>query len=57
MKTPTISMRDFYDLPHIKGFIEVQKHNPYGSIEHLRAHKLIKECAKTYNADQYIGEY
>lgn len=45
---------EFYQTPEVKSAIEIQKRNPFGSIEHRRAHKMIGQVAEYYGiADEY----
>lgn len=54
---PTISMRDFLELPEIKAAQEIQKRNPYRSEPHRKAHDAIMAEATKYGAQNFIGDY
>ena len=55
--TPTISMRDFMELPIVRAAQEILKRNPYGSAAHLTAFADVVAEAAKYNAQEFIGEY
>lgn len=54
---PTISMRDFFQLPEVIAAQNVQKRNPYRSEAHRKAHDAIMAEAIKYGAQDFIGEY
>lgn len=55
--TPTISMRDFMELPIVRAAQETQKRNPYGSAAHRKAFADVVAEATKCNAQEFIGEY
>lgn len=55
--TPTIPMRDFFALPAVIAWQNVQKANPYGSAPHREAFESMKALARTYGAECYLGDY
>ena len=56
-QVPTISIREFMQLPAIIAAQEIQKRNPYGSDAHRQAFERAKLEATKYNAQDFIGEY
>lgn len=43
-----MTQAEFYNLPLVKSFINVQKRHPHGSFEHRTAHKNIVMLARQH---------
>ena len=54
---PTITMRDFFQIPEVVSAQDIQKRNPYGSEPHRRAFETIKKLAAQFGADAFVGDY
>ena len=61
MKTETISQSDFWNLKEVKEQQEIQKRNPYKSVEDISAFNEIKRLLAIHMgedfAQEYMGEY
>ena len=51
---PSISMRDFFNLPAVVAMQDTQKANPFGSPAHREATSAILILADRYNCAQYF---
>jgi len=63
MTNTTMTQDKFWNLPAVKRQQDIQKRNPYGSVEHKLAHMtliqlLVDKAGMTLNeAIEYMGEY
>ena len=51
---PSISMRDFFELPEIKVAQAIQKTHKFSSVQWQNAEKVICDTARYYGAQEFV---